>query len=160
MDPIPPEQVPPPRKKPVSALTIVVAVVGVVALVCVGAVGAGFFWVKSKAEDLIGDGGLRFVAQPPPEVRAALEGDRRGYVGSWHSERGSAIDIDPSGSLTFLKSEGTGASTRYTLPIAAFKGDDIVCAAGLTVVIKVTEPPHEVGDGWEMVADGIRFRRQ
>ena len=52
------------------------------------------------------------------------------------------------------------STTRCTLPIAAFNGDDIVCKAMLTVVIKVTEPPQEVGGRWQMVADGMTFRRQ
>jgi hypothetical protein len=158
-----PGQVPPPRKKPVSALTIVVAVVGVMALVCVGAIGAGVFWVKGKAEKLVAqaaDGGLAFVTESPSEVRTELAGPRSNYVGSWRSDQGSSLDIEEDGALSYSKVAGRGTTTRYSLPIAAFDGDDIVCKAMLTLVIKVTEPPQEVGGRWQMVADGTTFYRQ
>ncbi len=164
MDPIEPtpEQVPPPRKKSVSALTIVLAVIGVMALLCVGAVGAGVFWVKGKAEKLVAqsaDGGFAFVTESPPEVRAELAGPRRDYVGSWRSDEGSSIDIEENGALSYSKVGGQ-RTTRYSLPIAAFNGDDIVCKAMLTLVIKVTEPPQEVNGRWQMVADGMTFHRR
>lgn len=163
MNPIPPpaEQVPLPKKKPLSALGIVLIVLGATALVCAGAIGAGVFWIKSKAEQFLqdaGDGGLA-VAQSPEQVRAQLAGDKRDYVGSWRSDRGSQLEIGEDGSLSIVKAESAGARTQLNLPIAGFRGEDIVCRAFVTLVIRVTQPPSQIGGRWEMVADGITFHR-
>ncbi len=165
MDPVPPpaKQVPPPKKKPLSALSIVLIVLGAAALLCAGALGAGVFWVKGRAEQFLresGDGGLEVIAQSPEQVHAELAGDKKDYVGDWTSDRGSRLEIREDGSLRLRKAERPGSSTQMTLPIAAFHGDDIVCRAVFTLVIKVTQPPSQVGGRWEMVADGIRFHRE
>jgi len=145
-----------------STLGIVLIVLGAMALLCVGAIGAGVYWVKGKAEKLVaeaGDGGFGVVVQSPEEVRAALAGEKRDYVGSWHSERGSSLEIKEDGSLSLAKAESAGRSTRFSLPIAAFRGDDIVCKAGFAMVIKVSQPPRQLDGDWELVADGIAFHR-
>jgi len=46
-----------------------------------------------------------------------------------------------------------------TVPIGAFRGNDIVIRLGIDIKIAVTEPPHKVGKDWIMVARGITFRR-
>lgn len=164
MDPVlpPTEQVAPPRKKPLSALSIVLIVLGAMALLCAGAIGAGAFWVKGRAEQFLreaGDGGFAMIAQAPDEVRAALAGEKRDYVGVWSSDRGSRLEIREDGALSIRKAERAGSSTQFSLPIAAFSGDDIVCRAMVTLNIKVSQPPSRVGGRWEMVAEGITFHR-
>ena len=156
------EQAPPPRKKPMSALTIVLIIIGVLALGCAGVFTAGFFWVKNKAEDLVaqaGDGGFGFVVSSPDQVRAELKGPRKDYVGHWRTDNGSTLDISSTGELAYNRI-GEHGHTSYTMPIAGFNGADIVCKAFITITIKVSQLPHEVDGKWEMVADDGKFHRE
>ena len=152
------EQAPLPKKKPMSALAIVLIIIGVCALVCAGLVGAAVFWVKDKAEQLVGDGGIEFVTASPDQVRAELAGAKKAYVGSWHAENGSALEVDEGGFLHYNKIS-EGSTSTWAMPIAGFGGDDIICKAFLTVVVRITVPPKQVDGRWVMVADGMTFRR-
>jgi hypothetical protein len=152
---------PPPPKKGMSALAIVLIVLGVLALLGIGTCAAGVLWVRSNANrimaGLVDGGGLVLVS--PSAVTAELAGSKKEYVGTWRSAQGSTLDIDPSGTVTFVKDEG-GVKKNLTAPIAEFHGDDIVIKIGLPMTLRVTRPPHDVAGHWEMTADGLNLERK
>jgi hypothetical protein len=145
-----------------SAVTIILIIVGVLAIGCAGIVVGGVLWVKGKADQFvseIGDGGLTFVLSTPAQVLADLKGPKKDYVGSWSNGRGGSIAIEEDGQVSYVKVDG-GSKTSYTLPIAGFSGNDIICKALITVVINVSTPPRQVDGRWEMVVDGSTFHRE
>jgi hypothetical protein len=142
------------------ALAIVLIVVGVIALIGLGTCAAGAFFVKRKVDRVaagIADGGL--VLTSPPAVKAELAGPKKDYVGSWRSAAGSSLDIDPDGNMKYQKEEG-GSKETITAPIASFRGNDIEVKFGVTLTIKVEEPPELVGSTWQMKANGVAFERK
>jgi hypothetical protein len=151
---------PTPQKKGLSTLAIVLIVLSVVLVLVGGTCAVGLLWVqrtaKSLAED-VKDGGLVLVS--PPEVRAELAAAKKDYVGSWTSSGGSSLSLDASGNLDFKKHEPGGASETVTAPVARFEGNDLVVKPFITFTLHVTEPPHRVGDRYQMTVDGIRFTR-
>ena len=154
-------QQPPPQKKGMSPLAIVLIVVCVFAGLGLVTCGVAGYWASKKLEDVkesIGDGGMIMIA--PPEVSAALAGDKKNYIGAWQSKSGkSSLLITPAGQLSYSKAETTTKENISGAAIAAFEGNDIVVKMIVTLRIKVTTPPHETGGKWEMVADGITFVR-
>ena len=152
-------QQPPPQKKGMSALTIVLIVLGVLFVLGLGTCGVAGYWASKKLEDVkqsIGDGGMVMVA--PPDVAAALAGEKKEYVGAWRSKSGkSTLLITPAGQLSYSKAETTTKENISGAAIAAFQGNDIVVKMIVTLTIKVTQPPHASGAKTEMVADGITF---
>jgi len=147
----------PAPKKGASVLTIVLAIIGAVALLGFGTCVAGAFWVSNKAKAALEGGG--FTRESPPEVVTALAGPKKDYVGLWVSERGSRLALDERGRLAFVKAEG-GMNESFRAPVAAFKGNDIELHLFVTVTIAVTEPPHQVDGKWRMTAKGIVFYRE
>ena len=150
----------PTKRKGISTTTIVLIAVGVLVALGLGTCAAGAVWVGHKAKEVkqnIADGGLVLVA--PPEVVADLAGPKKDYVGSWVSASGkSTLDILSDGTLKLVQDEKGGKET-LTAPIAAFVGNDMELRVGLTFEIAVSQPPHRVGDRFEMVARGITFHR-
>jgi len=148
----------PPKKS--NTVAIVLGVIGIITVLLLGTCAAGLFYVKKKTQELaegIGDGGLVLVS--PPEVKAELAGAKKDYVGSWVSVSGkSTLDIDADGNMKLMKDEGGGKET-YTMPIAAFRGNDIEVKALITLKIVVPEPPHQVAGKWQMRAKGVTWRR-
>ena len=147
----------PPKKQGMSPIAIVLIILGSLFLLGVGTCAAGAFWLKGKAEALVDGGGLVLVS--PPEVKSALAGPKKAYVGDWHGED-SHLAIDADGNVKFEKHGAGGSNQTYTAPVAAFVGNDIELKIMINVIIKVTRPPHQVGDHWEMTADGIAFTRK
>ncbi len=149
----------PPKKS--NALFIVLGIVGVLLVLLAGTCAVGVFFVKKTTQEIaenLADGGMVLVA--PPEVKAELAGPKKDYVGSWRSLSGrSSLDIDSDGNLRLEKDEGGGKET-YTMPIAAFRGDDIEVKPVVTLRIEVEEPPHQLPSGrWQMKAKGVTFQR-
>ncbi len=63
--------------------------------------------------------------------------------------------------MRFMKNgDGDGLRQTITAPIAEFRGDDIVARMLFTMTIRVSSPPHKVGDRWEMIADGVVLERK
>lgn len=147
----------PAPKKGASVLTIVLAVIGAVALLGFGTCVAGAFWVSNKAKEAMEGGG--FTLTSPPEVVSALAGPKKDYVGLWMSERGSRLALDERGRVAFVKAEG-GMNESFNAPVAAFNGNDIELHLFVKVTIPVTEPPHLVDGKWRMTAKGIVFFRE
>jgi hypothetical protein len=157
----PPPQQPLPPKKGMSAVAIVLIVLGVLALLGIGTCAAGILWVRSNANSIMAglvDGG-GFVLTSPPAVTAELAGAKKDYVGAWRSAQGSTLDIDAAGNMTFAKEEN-GVKKNLAAPIAEFHGDDIVIKVGLPILVRVTRPPHAVAGHWEMTADGLTLERK
>jgi flagellar basal body-associated protein FliL len=148
----------PPKKS--NTLAIVLGIVGVVLVLVVGTCAVGAYYVKQKTKEFaenIADGGMVLVS--PPEVKAELAGAKKDYVGSWKSVSGkSTFDIDAEGNMKLEKDEG-GAKEAYTMPIAAFRGNDIEARAVITFKIDVPEPPHQVSGKWQMRAKGVTWQR-
>jgi hypothetical protein len=148
-----------PPKKGMSTLTKVLLVLGVVFVLMLGTCGLGAVWLGKKAKEVtqnLSEGGLVLAA--PPEVREALAGPKKDYVGAWRSGP-SSIDIDADGNVKYVKASGASKES-ITAPIAEFKGDSIVMRVGLVIEITVTEPPRRVGDHWEMKAQGKSWERR
>jgi hypothetical protein len=144
-------------KKGMSTLAIVLIVLVVLLVLGAGTCIAGLYWAKGKVEQSIGEGGL--VLQSPPDVRAALAGPKKDYVGSWRSKRGSTLVIDSLGNLALETDEGS-TKEKLNAPIAAFKGDDMEIHALVTIPIRVSSPPKCGADTCEMTAKGIKFERR
>jgi len=150
-------------KKGMSGLTIALIVIGVTLVLAFDTcIGGGWYLGKQvkKGMQSIADGGLVLVA--PPEVVAALEGEKKDYVGDWREKDGGEnfININANGSISAqLKTSGGGTQKFTNLAIAAFQGDNIEVRLVYPMIIKVTKRPHQVGDRWEMTADGITFER-
>ena len=150
------------QKKGMSTLAVVLIVLGVVFLMGLGTCAASLFWLKGKAEGVLkelGDGGTGMVLASPPAVKAELAAGRKDYVGDWRSTGGSELRIDADGNFRFAKGE-SAHNENYSGAIAAFAGNDIELHILVKVVIKVSRPPHKVGDHWEMTADGIALTRK
>jgi len=144
-----------------STLAKVLIAIGVVAVLGFGAcVGAGFFLVN-KAGDMVHDladgGGKTLVLVSPPEVKAALAGPKAAYVGAWKGAGENSLTIDQDGAIAFSKNSG-GSNSNMNAAIAAFRGDNIELKAFVTVTLKVSEPPHKVGDHWEITVDGVKMQ--
>ena len=152
----------PPQKKGMSTLSIVLIVIGVLVVLVLGTCAAGAIALQREAKkitDDMGDGGLMLVS--PPEVKSALAGPKKDYVGHWKSKKGSALRISAEGDMLLEKDEdGDGMKEKIEAPIVSFSGNDIVQKPFITLTTHVSEAPHNVGDHWEMTADGIKFSRQ
>jgi hypothetical protein len=152
---------PPPPKKGLSGLAIVLIVLGTLLLLGVGTCAVGVYWLKGKAETAIGeltDGGT-LVLTSPPAVKAALAGPKKDYVGSWHGPNGSELTLDHDGNLKLKKHKGA-AKENFEGAVAAFAGNDMELHLVAKIVITVSKPPHKAGDHWEMTADGVDFERK
>jgi hypothetical protein len=148
-------------KKGLSPLAIAGIVIAVVVLAGLATCGIGGWYAGKQLGQVkrnIADGGL--VMTPPPAVLAALETDKKDYVGTWTSKSGhSTLTISKSGELISDRAESS-TKTHLDGPIAELDGNDIVMKVGLEFRIKVKTPPHTVGSKWEMTADGITWERQ
>jgi hypothetical protein len=145
-----------------SVVAIVLITLGVVFLLCVATCVGGAFFLKHKAEGFIesvAEGG-KLVLVAPDEVKAALAGAKKDYVGSWSSKKGSTLTLDANGNLQFDKDEdGDGVKEKFSAPVAAFVGNDMQCEAIVTITFHVTQPPKMVDGHWQMVVDGVPLSR-
>lgn len=141
-----------------SSLKTVLIVLGVVMVLGLGTCVGSCLYIKSAASDMVqsmADGGMPLSS--PEEVRTALAGAKKDYVGEWKSAGGSELTIDESGSLHIEKKEGNNKN-NLSAPIAAFEGDNIIIKVFVKVTFRVTAPKR-VGNEFEIVVDGITFRR-
>lgn len=151
---------PPQPKKPMSTAMVLLIVFGVVLVLGLGTCAAGVLWFRSEVKEVeknLGEGGL--VLASPPEVTTALAGPKKDYVGSWHSKRGSTLDITSSGELHMKLDEVGGTKEEFNAPIAAFIGDDMDLKVGLELRIKVSSTPHQADGKWHMTAKSIDWER-
>jgi hypothetical protein len=86
----------------------------------------------------------------PRDVVTAVHGPKRDYVGDWKCEGGQDFTIDAEG-----RYDDDGLEN--SVPITAFEGDDVV--VGNLRRLRVSSPPHRVGDHFEMTADGFTYKR-
>jgi hypothetical protein len=141
-----------------NTLKIVLITLGVLLVGGVGSCAACAYFVGSAGKDLvqsIADGG-GFIVAAPPEVTAALAGAKKDYVGDWTGAGGSALRIGEDGEFSIVKKENGNSSVNGV--IAAFEGDNIVLKMMVKMTYKVT-PPKKVGAGFEMVVDGVTYKR-
>jgi hypothetical protein len=152
---------PPVPKKGLSTGMIILIVVGVVFLLILGTCAAGVIWAERKASDFAKDmaeGGVVLVS--PPAVTSELAGAKKEYVGAWKSKKGSTMHIASSGNfLRELDEDGDGVKEKTEAPIAAFVGDDMQVKLIVTLLFRVSEPPHQVSGVWHMKVDGIDYER-
>jgi hypothetical protein len=105
----------------------------------------------------------------PKAVTAALQGDKKEYVGSWKTKdpkRSADLEIDATGEMSYdespeLQAWRAAPPANYVADdfyIAAFEGDDVVVDSSLR--IKVTSKPHLVGDHFEMTANDVEWVRE
>jgi hypothetical protein len=151
----------PAKRKGLSGVAIGLIVFAVICVLALGTCVAAGFYVGRKAKEMkaeIADGGLILVS--PPEVQTALSADKNDYVGLWKATNDSYIDIKPDGIMSFELHDRGGGSEKFTnIAISSFEGNDIVIHPVIKMVIKVSEPPHRVGDHFEMNARGTTFMR-
>lgn len=87
-----------------------------------------------------------------------LPADKLAYVGEWQSKEMRLL-ILADGTVACKRLQG-GGTTSINAPLKEFVGDDFVVGVFfLTTIFEVTEPPHEVDEGWQVVVDGIRLTR-
>lgn len=151
----------PPQKKGLSGLAIALIIIGILLVLGMGTCAVGVYFVKKEANKLtegMADGG-GLMLESPAEVKAAIAGDKKDYVGSWKSARGSTLDIDADGNFKLVYDEG-GVKETLTAPIAAFRGNDIQIRVFVTITVAVSSPPQRVGDHFTMTAKGTKFERK
>jgi hypothetical protein len=157
------QQQPPQQQQPYQApksntLKIVLITLGVLLVGGVGSCAACTYFATSAVKDLaqsIADGGGIIMAAPL-EVTTVLAGPKKDYVGEWRSASGSTLSITEAGEFSSVKKENGNSSVNGV--IAAFEGDNIVIKMMIKMTFKVT-PPKKVGAGFEMVVDGITYKR-
>ncbi len=87
-----------------------------------------------------------------------LPESKQHYVGEWHSKEMRLL-ILADGTVSYKRSK-SGGTTTIDGPLKEFNGDDFVVGLlFLTTTFKVTEAPHEVGEQWQMVVDGVKLTR-
>ena len=88
-----------------------------------------------------------------------IEESRLNYVGYWVSNE-MALLILQDGSVSYKRLK-KGMTTSVNGPLKEFIGDDFVVGLlFMTTTFKVTEPPHKVNGGWQMVVDGVRLTKK
>ena len=92
----------------------------------------------------------------PKAVIVELQGPREVYVGEWKSGN-TTYTIRADGDVDIF-SYGDGSDSESEGYIKAFERDDILLSDRWR--IKVTSPPHRVGDHFEMTADGLSLHRE
>jgi hypothetical protein len=83
--------------------------------------------------------------------------DKRDYIGEWEGGENDALIIAASGQVETFHAEGNATSTQ-SARLKAFEGNNLVLVIGSTIV--VSQPPHQEGGKWVMVANGIRLERK
>jgi len=84
----------------------------------------------------------------PPEKSA--------YVGEWQ-EKTMYLLITQDGSVRYKRLKG-GASTSIQGPLKGFEGNNFEVGIGpLTTKFLVGKPPHQDGERWKMVVDGVEL---
>ncbi len=153
---------PPPPKKKMSTVMVVLIVFGVLGVLGLGTCGVAAFFINKEVKQIsasMGEGGLVVVS--PANVLVDLAGPKKDYVGSWRSKRGSALHIGADGTMKLEKDEdGDGVKESLQAPIASFSGDDIQIQMFVNVTVKVASAPKKISDHWEMTADDIHFERK
>lgn len=80
------------------------------------------------------------------------------YVGEWH-QRTMYLLITADGSVEYKRLK-EGVTTTITGPLREFKGDNFVVGFWpVLATFEVTETPHQEGDAWVMVVDGVKLIR-
>ena len=87
-----------------------------------------------------------------------LPSERLSYVGEWR-ERAMYLLISADGSVHYRRVEGS-TTISVDAPVKEFQGNNIVVGIGpFTTTFVVSETPHQEGQSWVMVVDGVRLLR-
>jgi hypothetical protein len=94
---------------------------------------------------------LAACGKPVPPAKAA-------YVGEWQ-EPTMYLLITQDGSVRYKRLSG-GVTTSVEGPLKGFNGDNFDVGIGpMSTTFVVGKPPHEVGNQWKMVVDGVELTR-
>ncbi|MBB3195439.1 hypothetical protein [Roseateles terrae] len=89
--------------------------------------------------------------KPVPPEKAA-------YVGEWQQTTMYLL-ITQDGSVRYKRLK-SGASTSIEGPLKGFVGDNFEVGIGpMATTFVVSTPPHQDGDKWKMVVDGVELVR-
>jgi hypothetical protein len=87
-----------------------------------------------------------------------LPSEKLSYVGEWR-ERTMYMLISADGSVHYKRVKGR-TTTSVDAPVKEFQGNNIVVGIGpFTTTFVVSETPHQDGQSWVMVVDGVRLVR-
>lgn len=82
------------------------------------------------------------------------------YVGTWKSEH-ATLTISHSGRMTYRReqSDARVGEEFFNVPIQQVSEAEIIGAIA-DARLEIEEPPHKVGDSWQMTANGDVLTRQ
>jgi len=84
--------------------------------------------------------------------------DKASYVGEWHGTA-MALLITQDGSVAYKRLH-EGVNKSIDGPLKEFQGNNFVVGVGfLTTTFVVSAPPHQVGDDWKMIVDGVELTK-
>lgn len=95
-------------------------------------------------------GSLFGCGNPVPPEKAA-------YVGEW-KEKTMYLLITQDGSVRYKRLKNGGATTSIQGPLKGFNGDNFEVGIGpMATIFVVSKAPHQDGDRWKMVVDGVEL---
>jgi hypothetical protein len=83
--------------------------------------------------------------------------DKQDYVGEWDFGETDSLVISASGQVDSYHIDGN-SSSKQSARLKAFEGNNLTLVIGSTIV--VSQPPHQEGGKWVMVANGLRMERR
>jgi hypothetical protein len=87
-----------------------------------------------------------------------LPPEKLSYIGEWR-ERTMYLLITADGSVRYKRVKGN-TTTSIDAPVKEFQGNNIVVGIGpFSTTFVVSETPHQDGQSWIMVVDGVRLVR-
>jgi len=87
-----------------------------------------------------------------------LPPEKLSYIGEWR-EPTMYLLITADGSLHYKRVKGS-TTTTINAPVKEFQGNNIVVGIGpFSTTFVVSETPHQDGQSWIMVVDGVRLVR-
>ena len=95
---------------------------------------------------------LAGCTQPVPAERSS-------YVGEWHGTA-MALLITQDGSVAYRRLE-RGVNKSINGPLKEFEGANFVVGVGpISTTFVVSVPPHQEGETWKMIVDGVELTRK
>jgi hypothetical protein len=82
--------------------------------------------------------------------------DKAAYVGEWNAKNMRLV-ITQDGRVEYKRSDGA-SSNSINAPIQRFEGNNFVVGVGMfNTTFVVSKPPHQEGNVWKMVVDGVEL---